>query len=413
MEIPKSWHKEHLGDLFEFIPTAPLPRDYLTTKKRTTDLFCIHYGDIHAKYPGEILDFRIHESMVPVLKSASEAPKMAKLLVDGDLVIADASEDREGIAEAVELRSLGRRKVIGGLHTIVARDKAGKTAPGFRAYLLRHPAVRKRLMRKANGLSVFGISKKELLATSLLVPPLPEQRVIANILGTWDTAIEELTALIDMKEKMKRGLMQQLLTGTKRLVGFRNRWIERRLGDLFSERVETGRSNLPLLSITADRGIIPQTDSEKKDNSNNDKSLYKRIAVGDIGYNTMRMWQGRSALSSLEGIVSPAYTVVIPKQGANGIFFSYFFKLPRVVHLFFRSSQGLVDDTLNCKYPQFAKIKVSVPDETEQIAIANILREYDQELELLRSARSVRQHEKLGLMQRLLTGRTRVRKAKS
>ena len=73
----------------------------------------------------------------------------------------------------------------------------------------------------------------------------------------------------------------------------------------------------------------------------------------------MRMWQGRSALSDLEGIVSPAYTVVKPKKNTNSLFFSYLFKMPKMTNLFWRNSQGLVDDTLNCKFKDFSIIKVS------------------------------------------------------
>ncbi|WP_052342937.1 hypothetical protein [Saccharicrinis fermentans] len=106
--------------------------------------------------------------------------------------------------------------------------------------------------------------------------------------------------------------MQQLLTGKTRLKGFGGEWKESKLEEYFTQRNETNQKKLPLLSVGIN-GVYPQDESIKKDTSNTDKSKYKRICVGDIGYNTMRMWQGRSALSSLEGIVSPAYTIITPK----------------------------------------------------------------------------------------------------
>ena len=246
----------------------------------------------------------------------------------------------------------------------------------------------------------------------LASPPLAEQRAIASILSTWDTAIETLASLIHHKDLRRKALMQQLLSGKKRLPGFKEPWTGRRLGDFFDERTETGRADLPLLSITGDRGVVPQTETDKRDNSTEDKSDYKRIAVGDIGYNTMRMWQGRSALSFHEGIVSPAYTIAIPRKNADGPFFAYYFKWPPVVHLFFRNSQGLVKDTLNCKFPQFASIHVRVPEKDEQACIASVLSECDREINLLEMKMALLQTEKRGLMQKLLTGQIRVKGGK-
>lgn len=241
------------------------------------------------------------------------------------------------------------------------------------------------------------------------LPPLPEQRKIADVLTTWDEALTQLDALIEAQERRKKALMQQLLTGRRRLKGFSKPWITAKLGTLFKERVEQGRIELPLLSITADRGIVPREDVAKRDSSSEDKSKYLRIAPGDIGYNTMRMWQGVSALSALEGIVSPAYTICTPTDRIDGRFTAHFFKLRHTVHLFHRYSQGLVDDTLNLKFPSFAVIEVTVPgDLKEQRQIAALLDTADQQLTLLRTQRTALDQQKRGLMQRLLTGKLQV-----
>ncbi len=232
---------------------------------------------------------------------------------------------------------------------------------------------------------------------------------IAEILGTWDDGLEKLDTLIAAKERRKKGLMQQLLTGKRRVKGFAGKWVTAKLGELFDERVEQSRSDLPLLSITADRGVVLRGDLTKRDTSSEDKSKYLRIAPGDVGYNTMRMWQGVSALSELEGIISPAYTVCIPSERIDGHFSAHFFKLPHTIHLFHRYSQGLVDDTLNLKFPNFATIEVRIPsDVKEQRAIADILDACDDELRLLRAQRAAIDQQKRGLMQKLLTGQLRV-----
>ena len=240
------------------------------------------------------------------------------------------------------------------------------------------------------------------------LPPLPEQRAIADCLSTWDQAIQTLTQLITQKELRKKWLMQQLLTGKKRLPGFSGDWQEKKLANYFTERCDTGFDHLPLLSV-GEEGVYPQTDSNKKDTSNADKSKYKRIRKGDIGYNTMRMWQGRNALSHLEGIISPAYTVVVPRENADGQFFAYLFKFSDVIHKFYRNSQGLVSDTLNCKFKDFAIVKIFLPPTTEeQTAIAQILQRADQEITLLNQKLTHLQNQKKGLMQQLLTGKKRL-----
>jgi len=242
----------------------------------------------------------------------------------------------------------------------------------------------------------------------LSIPPLDQQKKIAETLNTWDEAIDQAQKLIDAKQRRKKALMQQLLTGRTRLPGFSEKWQEHRLGDLFENRVERKREDLPLLSITSDRGVIPRAQLNKKDSSSKDKSKYLRIKPNDIGYNTMRMWQGVSALSDLEGIVSPAYTVCIPGPKILGRYAAHLFKLPPVVNLLWRNSQGLVDDTLSLKYHHFALIKLTIPSVEEQEAIASILDECDREIEILKSVGQAIAHQKRGMMQKLLTGKVRV-----
>ena len=279
------------------------------------------------------------------------------------------------------------------------------------AYTLASTKYRQILKQLASGTSanMKKLQKGTLLKLPIPLPPLPEQRKIADILSTWDGALEKLEALIAAKEKSMRAIAQQLLSNgrnaTKRAIGT----MTEKLGSLFWERVEQNHPELPLLAITANRGVIRRDAMEKRDTSPGDKSKYLRIAPGDIGYNTMRMWQGVSALSSMEGIISPAYTVCVPGPHIDGRFAAHFFKFPPTVHQFFRHSQGLVDDTLNLKFPNFARIVVTIPENLDdQRRIADILDACAEELRLLRDQRATLDLQKRGLMQRLLTGRVRV-----
>ncbi len=265
-----------------------------------------------------------------------------------------------------------------------------------------------RLIRLGNGSTFLEVSKSDFENLTIPVPPLPDQHRIVSVLSLWDTAIAKQTALIEKLTLRKRGLMQQLLTGKKRLKGFSGEWKEVRLGKLFDERNETNCDNLPLLSITGDKGVIYQSESDKRDISNEDKSKYKHICPNDIGYNTMRMWQGRSALSELEGIVSPAYTIVIPKDNIDVRFMAMLIQQPRIVYSFWTHSQGLVSDTLNCKYPDFCQVKVVIPSKEEQTAVADFFVEIDKEIETQKQKLVAMQEQKRGLMQVLLTGKRRI-----
>jgi type I restriction enzyme S subunit len=178
-------------------------------------------------------------------------------------------------------------------------------------------------------------------------------------------------------------------------------WKSKRLGDLFSNRQETGLAGLPLLSLMDKEGIVPQEESNRKNNSNSDKSKYLRVVPGDIAYNTMRMWEGRSALAGLEGLVSPAYTVCEPKPGVHSLFFSFYLKSPQLIGQFRRFSQGIVKDTLNLKYPAFAQISALVPSYTEQQKIADCLISLDELIAAqAQKAEALKTHKK-GLMQQL------------
>ena len=213
------------------------------------------------------------------------------------------------------------------------------------------------LDRNAPQMAQKNINLEVLKPLELLTPPIEEQRKIADILSAWDRAIETTEALLAAARTQKRALMQTLLTGKRRFPEFEGQeWRSVKLGEVFEERSERGGDELPLLAITGGRGVIPQSETDRRDTSRDDKSSYKQIHVGDIGYNSMRMWQGVSALSGLTGLVSPAYTIVKAKPDIDGRFAAHLFRLPRQIHLFRRYSQGLTSDTWNLKFKQFAEV---------------------------------------------------------
>ena len=126
-----------------------------------------------------------------------------------------------------------------------------------------------------------------------------------------------------------------------------------------------------LISVTINDGIKKFSELGRHDNSNDDKSKYKKVCIGDIAYNSMRMWQGASGYSPYEGIVSPAYTVLSPNSGINSKCLAYQFKLPEMIHTFQINSQGITSDNWNLKYPALSEIEIFVSrNEKEQAKIS-------------------------------------------
>lgn len=393
--MPEDWSLAKLGTYFQF-------KNGLNKEKEAfgTGVFIINYTDVYKNL--ELTSENIHGK---VSISKNEIKRFE--VKEGDVFFTRTSEtiDEIGLTSVVTtpLKDtvfsgflLRARPIKSGLHNL------------YKKYCFSTFSARKDIIRKSTYTTRALTNGVFLSDVSLIIPPLREQMIIGTTISTWDRSIQSHTQLIEQKKLRKKWLMQVLLTGKKRLPGFDRSWEVQKLGKYFTERNENGYDQLPLLSV-GEAGVYYQNESNKRDISNEDKSLYKRICIGDIGYNTMRMWQGRSALSDLEGIVSPAYTIVKPKARADAEFFAYFFKLPSVVHKFYRNSQGLVSDTLNCKFKDFAIVKVELPvSKEEKTAIAIVLHTADKEIEILTRKLGFLKEQKKGLMQQLLTGTKRL-----
>ena len=137
---------------------------------------------------------------------------------------------------------------------------------------------------------------------------------------------------------------------------------------------------MELLSVTINDGVMPRSEIEGKDNSSEDKSNYKVVLTGDMVYNSMRMWQGANGISPCDGIVSPAYTVLMPKIPISNGYFAALFKSPNLINKFRKNSLGMTSDTWNLKYPQIETIKVCIPTLSEQNRVADMLNTLEQRI---------------------------------
>ena len=241
----------------------------------------------------------------------------------------------------------------------------------------------------------------------VMVPTIDEQNLIVDFLQHLDNIITLNQRKLEKLQNMKKSCLQKMFPKDGatvpeiRFSEFQGDWEERTLGSCFDERLES----LPdgeLLSVTIGSGIKKFSELDRHDNSNTDKSKYKRVCIGDIAYNSMRMWQGASGRSPYEGIVSPAYTVVKPIGDIDTQFFAYMFKKKEIIHLFEINSQGLTSDTWNLKYPAFSKIVVRVPRNVEeQSRIARFLLELDELISCTEQEIEITKRMKKGCLQKM------------
>lgn len=198
-EFNDEWKTYRLGDFLSFYSTNSFSRSKLNYKSGTVKN--IHYGDIHTNYP-PILN--CNSNKIPYINSDIDLSKFesASYLKDGDLIIADASEDYEDIGKAIEVVNVGDKKILSGLHTILARDDNNKTVNGFKSYLFLSESIRHNFKVIANGISVLGISKTNLSKIEVKIPSLSEQQKIVELFNL----IQEKIILMEKKKKRKSNL---------------------------------------------------------------------------------------------------------------------------------------------------------------------------------------------------------------
>jgi len=180
-----------------------------------------------------------------------------------------------------------------------------------------------------------------------------------------------------------------------------------KLGDLFNSRREKGRAGLPTLSVTLNDGLVDRETLERKTDTNLLENEHLLVKKGDVAYNMMRMWQGASGRSEKDGLVSPAYIVLAPKQSIDSVFASYLFKSQRVIYLFWAYSYGLTSDRLRLYFSDFSRIPVDIPIIEEQTEIAKILSTWDRAIDITEKLIENSKAQKKALMQQLLTGKKR------
>lgn len=295
-----------------------------------------------------------------------------------------------------------------------------KCSTRWLGYVVASAKVRSKISGFATGTSrsMKNISQENFLSIEIVVPPLDEQRRIAEILGTWDEAITLTERLIAAKQRRKKALMQQLLTGSVRLPGFEGEWQEAKLGDVFQRVTRQVKDKDPkhVLSITAGVGFVDQREKFGRVIAGKNLEKYVLLRKGEFSYN-----KGNSKTYS-QGCI---YLLEYLDEGAvPNVFYSFRAKNSQVVNKFYKFyfEHGLLnrhlmpyinagvrnDGLLNFPVTDFFKARILLPPKDEQRRIAEVLQTCDTEIELLQQKLAALRRQKQGLMQKLLTGQVRV-----
>lgn len=413
--IPEDWSTPTIDEVFEFLKTTSFSREQLNYDDEN-ETYYIHYGDIHSTYKTPILDFEEVQS-VPKLNNDVQLPASVQYLKDGDVIIADASEDYEGVGTAIELQNLEDKKVVSGLHTFALRDKEELTAKGFRTYIFKNPIVKKALKTIATGSKVFGISKGNVQKFKIVLPTLPEQQKIASILNTWDKAIAAQEKLIVEKQELKNGLMQQLLTGKKRFPEYKEKWnkIElREIGTIIrgasprpkgDPRYYGGKvPRLMVKDVTRDgKYVTPKIDFLTEAGAEKSRpckaGTLTIVCSGDVGV---------PSFLAVDACIHDGFLAIIDLKSSLIHADFLYYQLKRLRSRMERSAThgGVFTNLTTTILKDFI---IEVPLVKEQLEIINVLSKADREIEKQELKLKKLISQKKGLMQQLLTGEKRVK----
>lgn len=286
-----------------------------------------------------------------------------------------------------------------------------KNSNEFLYYQLERNAYKIKLIAGEQAVPI--INKSHFEAVKLICPPLPEQNAIAIFLSTWDEAIHSTTQLIAQKELSKKWLMQNLLTGNKRLKGFIKEWKYVRIKAVASEISikNRGDKELVVLSCTKYNGLVPSLEYFGRKIYADDLTTYKIVPQNHFAYATNHIEEGSIGYQSNynEALISPMYTVFRTDNSINDQFLFKLLKSFNYIHQYQKRMEGSIDRRGGLRWDEFSKIKIPLPSIEEQSAITQILRTSDNELQMLTDKLEMLKGQKKGLMQLLLTGKKRLK----
>jgi type I restriction enzyme S subunit len=401
------WRKKTVGHLFD-VQLGKMLNEKATTGPQFPYLanFNVRWGNF---------DFSKLNMM-----TFSEREKDKYRLQKGDLLMCEGGEiGRCAIWQGFDSEIYYQK----ALHRVRPIRKEGFT--GFLYFYMQFIASQGKLSRLVGETSIAHLTREKLLELPLTFPPLPEQKAIADLLSTWDEAIEKTERLIQIKEKQLKQMSRWLLFGHRRLDNQKNEladghffkypsdWGLVKIGKIAKEvSARNGEPEETVLSCSKYDGFVNSLDYFGKQVFSSDTSNYKVVKNGQFGYPSNHVEEGSIGLLEHceKGIVSPIYVVF--EASKDKVHSPYLYKLLKTDiyrHIFQVSTSSSVDRRGSLRWSDFSKIKVLVPSLGEQQQISVTLSSAQHEIDLLKQLADKYKTQKRGLMQKMLTGEWRVK----
>lgn len=275
----------------------------------------------------------------------------------------------------------------------------------FFNYIFESEVIQRKILEVQGGAMKNLVGMSEIRKVKFPIPPLPEQKAIADCLSTWDKAIEKLSALIASKKEQKKGLMQGLFSGKLKVENgqliqakdgedFTKEWKEVKLGDISIKKTSNIQSGL-LIENSGKYNVYGASGFITKIDTYDEEKPYIGIVKDGSGVGNTFLLEGKSSvLSTLDKI--------LPKKNSNLVFL---YSLIKKLNFEKYKVGGAIP---HIYYKDYSKEKVLIPSIEEQTAIAEILQTADKEIELLEKQLIQLELQKKGLMQVLLTGERRL-----
>lgn len=393
IDIPDGWEVKKLGEVGSFFKGKGIRKDELCD----SGLPCIIYGQIYTSYEYWTSKFM---SYIP-----NNLKNNTTEIYQNDILFAGSGETKEEIGKSIAY--IGKDVAYAGGDIIILRQN--KLISIYITYYL-NSIGRKQLNRLGQGDSIVHIYKSTLENVNIPVPPLAEQEKIAEILSLWDKAIEQTRQLIAYKEKQKKGLMQNLLTGKKRLHGFNDKWktyIVKELGLVITGKTPNTEKN----EYYGDEFLfITPTDIHYKYTTKTERNLSKsglnksKLIPKNSVLITCIASIGKNTINKSDCAINQQINAIVPNNNFYYEYIYYYmtFNSPYLLKFAGKSATSIINKTT------FEEIDVTIPPLDEQKAIADILCKADEEIELLNKQLDLYTEQKKGLMQNLLTGKVRV-----
>lgn len=377
------WEEKKIGEIFDFYTTNSYSRDCLNYDKGTVKN--IHYGDIHMNFP-TILD--VNNSQIPYINEKIDLNKISKdsYCQEGDIVIADASEDYADIGKTIEIKNIGNEKIVSGLHTLLGRDNKGITENGYRGYMFLNDKVRKQIKILAVGSKVLGISKPNINKVSAYIPQNKEQQKIAQFFSIIDKKIKNQKEKVEALKDYKKGMMQKIFSQEIRFKCDNGeqypKWKHKRLNQLVERVTRRNKSlisKLPL-TISAQYGLVDQETFFNKTVASSNLENYFLLHKGEFAYNKSYSagypWGAIKRLDNYDmGVLSSLYICFAALSGIDSNFLVHYFetncwhKEVSMIAVEGARNHGLLNITVS----DFLETLHYIPSYEEQVKIATFL----------------------------------------